>query len=116
MSFCGLSFKNTPSACGVHGVLSACSGRLTYVHRQPLIWRTWNDKYVAVLSIAVVIASAGTPRRHSKESRADAHPASETMESKVGCSFDKSPIESAEPDSIHPARKRPSVLPPFEII
>ena len=66
--------------------------------------------------MAAVIASAGTSRRHSRAFGADPHPVAETMKSNVGCSLEKLPDGRADPDSIHPARKRPSVSPPFVII
>ena len=77
---------------------------------------TWKERKVGVLFIAAVMTSAGTERRHASASGAEAHPVSVTMKSNVGCNLEKLSVGSAEPDSIHPARKSPSVLPPFVII
>lgn len=42
-----------------------------------------------------------------------AQPVSDAMKSKLGWIFETLPAGEIEPDSIHPARNRPSVLPPF---
>lgn len=116
-SFCGSSRKNTPSAWGMNGVFRAYNG----IRKAPLACfgaapLTWNPRNVGVLFMAAVMASAGAWRRHSSTSFAEAHPVSDAMKSKVGCSLEKSPEGRADPDSIHPARKRPSVWPPFVTI
>ena len=66
--------------------------------------------------MAAIIDSADASRRHSKGSDTLEHPVSDAMKSKVGYSLEKSPDGRAEPESIHPARKKPSVSPPVVII
>lgn len=71
---------------------------------------------MGVWSIAALISSVETVRRHAILSDADVQLTCEVMKSKVGCTFVMSPDGNAEPDSIHAARKRPPVLPPFAIM
>ena len=77
---------------------------------------TWNDRNVGVLSMAAVMDSAGTSRRHFRRLRAREHPVSDTMKSNVGWRSERFPEVRIVPDSIHAARNNPLVSPSCDIM